>query len=372
LKIAVVSDAIFPYNIGGKEKRILELTTRLSKRHDVSIFTMNWWNGSTKKENNCTLHGVCKNTGLYNSEKRSIKQALVFSLGLIPNLMKADFDIVDCDEFPYFPIIASRIVCTLKGKPLVVTWHEVWGEYWNEYIGKLGFFGKIVEKLASKMPNKIIAVSEKTKKDLIKLGVSEKKIVVVPNGINFEEIDSVKPASKGFDLVFTGRLLKHKNAHLVVDAVEILKKDNPAISCLLVGNGPEFESLKNQIAEKNLSGNISLRNFFPEQKDILAIMKSSSLFIFPSVREGFGLTVIEANACGLPALVCVNKNNASTDLIYWGENGYVVEPEAEHIAKAIVSMQKQNWDKKAIQEKAKQFDWNKIATDVEKEYGAMK
>jgi glycosyltransferase involved in cell wall biosynthesis len=78
-----------------------------------------------------------------------------------------------------------------KRKTSYSTWHEVWGkEYWKEYLGWKGIFGYWIEKLASKMPNKIIAVSDDTKYKLInQLKVNPNKIVVIPNGIDIKAIE---------------------------------------------------------------------------------------------------------------------------------------------------------------------------------------
>ena len=48
----------------------------------------------------------------------------------------------------------------MKGSNLVITWHEVWGDYWYDYLGSLGFSGKIIEKLTSRLSDHVIVVSE--------------------------------------------------------------------------------------------------------------------------------------------------------------------------------------------------------------------
>ncbi len=367
----MVYDRVYPYLKGGGEKRFFEVGKRLSQTHEVHFFGMKSWPNDFRK-GNCFYHGCGKERESYNKKgKRKITQAILFSIYLFPQLMKNDFDVVDCSSFPYFSIFSAKIASTVKNRPLVVTWHEVWGNYWFEYIGALGFFGKFVEKIASKLPDKIIAVSEKTKKGLIKLGVKPEKITVIPNGIDFEEIEVVVPAKKGFDVVFVGRLTKEKNAHLLIEAIGIAKKTNPNVSCAIIGNGPEFDSLKQLVSERKLEKNISLLGFL-DSKEMFSIMKASKIFAFPSVREGFGIAVLEANACGLPALVCVHENNAATDLIEWNENGFIVEPDAEQIAKAIHSMNNKTWNKEKIKQKAKEFDWNKISQEIEKCYEGKK
>ena len=56
--------------------------------------------------------------------------------------MKERFDIIDCQQFPYFSCFSAKFLSTLKKIPLMITWHEVWGDYWYEYLGWKGFVGK--------------------------------------------------------------------------------------------------------------------------------------------------------------------------------------------------------------------------------------
>ena len=65
-------------------------------------------------------------------------------------------------------------------------------------------------------------------------------------------------------------------------------------------------------------------------------MKSSKVFILPSTREGFGIVVIEANACGIPVITIDHKDNAARDLIKKKKNGFVCQLNEEEIAKKIL------------------------------------
>ncbi len=95
--------------------------------------------------------------------------------------------------FPYFSCFTVKAVSLLRKTPSVFTWHEVWDDYWYEYMGKAGFLGKVIEKAVSKISGKNIAVSDWTKKRLESLGVPEKNITIVPNGIDLKRISQIEP-----------------------------------------------------------------------------------------------------------------------------------------------------------------------------------
>src|SRR5450756_3135960 len=126
IKIAYVMDAIYPYNMGGADKRLWELARKLAENgeHEVHIYGMKWWQGpDTIMTDNVHLHGVCKVSELYNEQGvRSIKEALIFSLKVLPPLLKADYDVIDCNQFPYLPCFSCKIASIIKRKPLVITW----------------------------------------------------------------------------------------------------------------------------------------------------------------------------------------------------------------------------------------------------------
>ena len=88
---------------------------------------MKWWSGpSTIVLSGVSLHAICRFHPLYRGTRRSKAQALLFGLATLKLLTK-DFDVLDVDHIPYFPLFSARLVCVLRGKSLTATWHEVWG-----------------------------------------------------------------------------------------------------------------------------------------------------------------------------------------------------------------------------------------------------
>lgn len=336
MKIAIVYDAVYPFAKGGVEKRAYLVAKALSKKHEIHLFGMQYWPGEKNiKHNGVFLHGVCKAGQLYNSSgRRSLLQPVFFSLALLPELMKSDFDLVDCQNFPYFPAIAAKIACVLKRKPLIITWHEVWYNYWFEYLGALGFAGKAIELLAARLAKHNTAVSRQTMKGLALLGIKEENLALIENGIDLEKIKQAGKGRKEFDLLYAGRLSKEKNLQLLIKAVALLKQGGKKNKCLIIGEGKEKERL--QLLAKGLGLEKEIRfSGFVSQQRLYSLMKSSSLFVLPSTREGFGLAALEAMSCGCPLLTANSSNNAAKQFVSNGKNGFVFELNAEDLAKKI-------------------------------------
>jgi glycosyltransferase involved in cell wall biosynthesis len=373
MKIAFVSDAIYPYNEGGKEKRLFEVTTRLAKKgYDINLYCMKWWKGSRDKiENGVHLHAICKYYSLYSGERRSIVQALMFGLACL-KLIKEDFDIVDVDHMPHFPLFFTKLVCLLKRKIMIATWHEVWGkDYWQEYLGLRGIFGYIVEKLSVFMPNEIISVSNHTTNKLKNNLKFKKKIYIISCGNDFEKIQEIKSSRRKSDVIFAGRLLNNKNVDILIKSIQLIKEKIPKIKCLIIGDGPEKKNLEALAQKLNLEKNIKFLGFLENNDDVYALMKSSKVFVLPSTREGFGIVVIEANACGIPVITIDYKDNAARDLIKEGKNGFVCQLNEEEIAKRIKKILINNSSKemqKICMDLAKKYDWDKIVDEVEEVY----
>ena len=365
-KLALVYDAVYPYIKGGAEKRFYEVAKRLSKNYEIHLYGMKLWKGEEViQKNGIYYHGICENISLYTEDKkRSISQAVRFGKSSF-KLIKEDFDIMDCCGFPYFSLFPAKLACLIKRKPLITTWHEVWGKkYWKEYLGWKGIFGYWIEKLASKLPNKIIAVSEHTLKRLQEiLNVKKEKIKVIPNGIEFEKIQSVKLSKEKSDIIFAGRLLKNKNVDLLIKSIGRTIKDskNKNIKCIIIGDGPERENLKKLVKQLNLEKNIIFKGFIEKSEDVLSLIKSSKVFVLPSTREGFGIVVIEANALGTPVIVINHPENASKDLIEKGKNGFVCEFSEKDLSKKMKVLIDDSYKMKMnCIESAKKYNWENI------------
>lgn len=373
MKIAFVYDAIYPWVKGGAEKRIYELGRRLvAEGHEVHLFGIKWWEGEDTIEfEGMVLHGVCSARDLYAGDRRSISEALIFAASLYPYLRRGRFDLIDVSVFPYFPCFTVKLVSAASKTRVCYTWHEVWDNYWYEYMGRPGLFGKFVEKAVSRISDSNIAVSQLTEKRLHSMGINEKNICVVPNGIDIKSITGAGVRAelheggkdrKNIDIIFAGRLIREKNVDMIIRSVSLLRKELPDIKCCIIGEGPRKEELTDLALKLDVSGNVAFEDFM-DYDVLIEKLRSSKVFLLPSSREGFGIGVIEAYACGIPVITVDQEYNAAKYLVSNGVDGFVVPLGAEEIAaKVRTLLLGDNYDdfSRAARKKAEKYDWEVI------------
>jgi glycosyltransferase involved in cell wall biosynthesis len=373
MRIAFVYDAIYPYILGGVEKRVWELACRLAKRgHEVHIYGMQFWNGERVifKEG-VILHGVCKPRSLYAKGRRKISQAVVFGAGVLFPVASEHFDIVDCQSFPYISALSSFISCRISGSSLVITWHEVWGNYWYEYLGNAGAIGKFLERLIARSSHENIAVSEVTLKALMKIVGSTSDIQIIPNGIDVSKIKSIRPSESTSDLIFVGRLIKEKHVDVLLESINRLKETRPSISCAVIGDGPERIVLEKKARDLGINSHVEFLGFLNDSDQVIARMKSAKVFVLPSTREGFGITTIEALACGLPIVTIDHPQNASR--VFAGSDcGALSRLDSIDLSSKINEMMIHADEMHdACLSRARRYDWETITDSVEDYYHSI-
>lgn len=168
--------------------------------------------------------------------------------------------------------------------------------------------------MASKRADLIITPSESTKADLIShLSVPEKKIRVIPEGVsaNFRILEDVEiifwvkaKYTGGLDYIMCcGTLEPRKNYAALVKAYARLKaKIGFDLKLLVVGQkGWRYDDIFEEVERHNLAADVIFADYVPEE-ELIALYNGASVFICPSLYEGFGLPIIEAMACGAPVV----------------------------------------------------------------------
>lgn len=336
-RIALVTDAIGPFHRGGKELRYLEIAPRLAREADVEVHTMRWWKGTRiHRDRGVTYRAICPLVPLYRGHRRSIRQAIAFAVCCL-RLLTARFDVIEADHMPYLQLVPLKLVALIRRRRLVVTWHECWGpDYWREYLGRAGIVGWWCESLALRLPDAIIAASPQTGARLERLVGSRVPVVVAPNGIDRARIEGAPPAAETADLVTVGRLLAHKRVDMLLEAVALLRARGRELTARVVGDGPERPRLEAMARALSIDDLVEFRDDIEGPDALYATLKSARAAVFPSEREGFGIAVLEALACGVPVIATTAPDNMAQHLVARApSHGTLCAPDAAALADAI-------------------------------------
>lgn len=227
---------------------------------------------------------------------------------------------------------------------------------------------------------KIIAVSEFTKSEIISLynSVPQNKVDVIYNGYNN---DLYKPLTDqnqqqvvlnkyGLDypfFLYVGRLEKKKNTVTLIEAFALFMEENPdsPMHLVLIGDaGYGYDEVKYVIEEFDLSDRVIMPGWLDEV-DLPAIFNAASAFVFPSKHEGFGIPVLQALACGIPAIISdlpVLREVVGEAALYFNQNNRL------SITMAMNRIIKDEELRRELKERGlkqvQSFSWEKCATET--------
>jgi glycosyltransferase involved in cell wall biosynthesis len=229
-------------------------------------------------------------------------------------------------------------------------------------------------KLSAARADLIIAVSENTRRDIVRsLSVSADKIRVVHEGVDrsFKPLDKTACADyvkrkygleKGF-ILFVGRLEPRKNVTGLLTGFRLLLDRTRAdLSLALVGGMTWIhDEIMRSISEQGLDDRVHLIHG-ATHGELPLLYNSASVFVLPSLYEGFGLPLVEAMACGTPV---VASNISSVPEIV-GDAGILVDPRrpeciAEALEASMFEYAKRDELIRRGRERAKSFSWESVA-----------
>jgi len=171
------------------------------------------------------------------------------------------------------------------------------------------------DRYYSKKYNHIVLLTEKDKQ----LWQGNDRFSVIPNPLSF--VSEEKALLENKKILAMGRYIAQKGFDLLIQAFALLKEKFPDWNLFIYGEGPDYDFLSNKIKELSLKDNVFLKN--PVQ-NVEKIMLDSSLFVFPSRYEGFGLVLTEAMTCGVPC-VSFDCECGPSDIIQNEVDGFLVE-----------------------------------------------
>lgn len=248
--------------------------------------------------------------------------------------------------------------------------HHVHREQWQIiYPGLLGTLGWWVESwLAPRLyrHNRYLTVSESSRRDLVGLGVADGRISVVCNGIDVPHPSRLLPRSATPRICVLGRLVPHKQVEHALQVLARLADELPELRLDVIGEGWWHDELSRVAAELGISDRVEFHGQVSEQSRD-ALLDASWLMLVPSIKEGWGIAIMEAAARSVPA-IAYRFAGGVTESIVDGETGLLVADldqltcrtrELLADTEARLAMGKQ------ARERAQNFDWQSSAARFE-------
>jgi glycosyltransferase involved in cell wall biosynthesis len=314
----------------------------VAEGHEVTYLTLRQWDRGETPElasGRARVVSAGPRLSLYTDDgRRRIVPPLVFGLGVLAHLLRRGrrYDAVHTCSFPYFSLLAAAIVRPLGRYRLTVDWFEVWsGSYWRDYLGGLGGrVGALVQRLCARVRQRAFCYSNLHAVRLREEGLRGEVTVLRGLYAGPSEPVQVKPAERM--VLFAGRLIPEKQAPLAVAAIALAAQRIEGLTGEILGDGPEREAVRAAIAEDGRRQIVSARGF-TSAETVAHEMRRALCLLLPSVREGYGLVVVEAAARGTPSIVVAGSDNAAVELIEQGVNGFVcASSDPQAIAEAVV------------------------------------
>jgi glycosyltransferase involved in cell wall biosynthesis len=357
-------------NLGGIGIYVLSLAKGLAQRGcDVSVAS-GGGNLVTLLESNSVRHFTVNV-----KTKSEINPKLLWAMAEIGKIIR-EHKIEILHAHTRVTQVLAHLLSKRMGIPYVTTCH--------------GFFKtRLFRKIYPCWGDRCIAISEAVREHLVNdFAVKKETITVVHNGVEIEKFspDRFSQAQKdkfkrnyglksNAPIIGTvGRLSPVKGQYYLILAMKRALKVIPTLQLLLVGDGPEKNRLANQVKKLGLENNVF---FSPSTFDTSVPLSIMDVFVFPSIMEGLGLAIIEAQAMGLP--VVASDVGGVYTLVKNGVNGFLVHPkEPKALAEATLELLKDKEMAKELGRQAKaqarqKFSLKQMVNSIEQVYkGALK
>jgi len=302
---------------GGVERRIIETAKRLSGQADIAVYS------GTKAgfKQPVTIDGV-NFVPCYSTDRLFPFDNWFFNRSISKNVDKIEADVYEIHAASGYGLLR-----TLKKRGIKKTFvHVVHGVLGDEYEqARLSGHQSQRDRIANYFMHRLAKLEEETAKNatvivtishysfekITKLyGVDSSKIRIVPNGVNpqvFKPAEDLGSVKQRFGLgdeptvLYVGSLIPRKGLLFLVKAAERIIKENAKTKFLIVGEGPSKKKLLTAINDAKLLGNFKFLGNLKEEM-LTAVYGCADVFVLPSIQEGQGIVLLEAEASGKPVV----------------------------------------------------------------------
>lgn len=269
----------------------------------------------------------------------------------------------------HFPV---NVVSLPPSAPQVVTVHDLAFHHFPEqYPAAKQRYLRLMTRLSVSRARRVIAVSEATRQDIIRLyGLPPERIVTVPNGIGDEmqplPADEVAEFRREQGLpedffLFLGTLQPRKNLETLLRAYATITNEVDWPLIVAGGTGWQFDHIFQLVRQLGLVERVRFTGYVAGQQ-LPLWYNAATLFVYPSLYEGFGLPVLEAMACGTPVIAA---NTSSLPEVV-GDAGMLVDPRSVRSLASTMLMVARDGDLRQQlglrgRERAREFSWTRTA-----------
>lgn len=303
------------FNTGGITSYLLNLNRGLQcRRHHVFVASA----GGNCEDILKKGGGVHFNLGFRTKSEADLR--IYLSLGRLKKFMEQNnIDIIHAQT--RVTQVMGHFLSRLTRKPLITTCHGFFRPH---------FFRRVFPCWGQA----VIAISKPVEQHLAKdFNIDPKKIFTIVNGIDCSEFalvsDNVREQKRQqWDIKsrlvigIIARLSEVKGIDILLNSMPMVIKQYPFVLLMIVGAGPVQQQLQDQVKDLKLQRNVRFEGIVNQTANLLPVF---DIFIMPSRKEGLGLSVIEAQACGLP--VIASRAGGLVDLIEDGQTGFFVPPQ---------------------------------------------
>ena len=281
-------------------------------------------------------------------------------------LRKGDFDIFHPTYY------SDYFLPYLNGKPFVLTIHDMIPELYPQYYGQDDFQIVMKRKLAP-LAEAIIAVSENTKQDIIRiLGIPKEKIHVIYHG---SSLSKVKETSRPFPypyILYVGARWTYKNFIPFVKSIAPILKRRKDLYVICTSSDFVYE--ENALFEELGIENRIIHQWIENDDDLYALYHHALCFVYPSEYEGFGIPILEAYQADCP--VILNRRSCFPEIANDAALYFDMDANHNNLAEIMDSFLEMNRnDKEVLLKKQRQrlsiFSWKQSAKQLTKVYHSI-
>jgi glycosyltransferase involved in cell wall biosynthesis len=269
-----------------------------------------------------------------------------------------DLVIDECNTIPFFASLYIR-------EPVIMFFHQLAREVWfYQMPWPISWIGYILEPVYLRMlrGNRVITISESTKKNLLQYGFQSNRSIVISEGIELTPMDNINKAEKYKypTLLYLGALREMKRPDNIIQAFEFAKKKQENLRLIIAGGGEGkyFQRVMKQIQDSPYAADIEyLGKVNIELK--IALLRKVHILLVASIKEGWGLVVTEAASQGTPAISY--DVDGLRDSICHKKTGLLTEVNTpEYLARSILTMIQNPKDYSIMRNTA--WEWSRLIT----------